>query len=75
MIANWGANFLVAGTFLTLASAITTQRTFFLYTGIAILAFAFFAARVPETKDRTLEDIQRDLMSDEEHHDNAAAAA
>ena len=73
-IANWGANFLVAATFLSLATAITRQGTFFLYTGIAILAFIFFAARVPETKDRTLEDIQRDLTSEEEPEPRQAAA-
>ncbi|HEU5267938.1 MAG TPA: sugar porter family MFS transporter [Jatrophihabitans sp.] len=73
-IANWGANFLVAATFLSLASAITRQGTFFLYTGIAILAFVFFAARVPETKDRTLEDIQRELTSDDQREDSPAAA-
>ena len=73
-IANWGANFLVAATFLSLATAITRQGTFFLYTGIAVLAFVFFAARVPETKDRTLEDIQRDLTSEQETESRQAAA-
>jgi sugar porter (SP) family MFS transporter len=60
-VANWGANLLVASTFLTLGSAITRQGTFYLYAGLGILAIVFFAARVPETKGRTLEDIQADL--------------
>jgi MFS family permease len=60
-IANWGANFLVAQTFLTLSGAITRQGVFFLYAGLAVLSVIFFALRVPETKGRSLEDIQSDL--------------
>ena len=64
-VANWGANFLVAQTFLTLGGAITTQGVFYLYAGLAVLALAFFAWRVPETKNRSLEEIQADLVSEE----------
>jgi sugar porter (SP) family MFS transporter len=60
-VANWGANFLVAVTFLSLGQAITRQGTFFLYTGLGVLAFMFFLWRVPETKNRSLEDIQQEL--------------
>ena len=63
-VANWGANFLVAATFLTLSSAITRQGTFLLYAAIAVAAFAVFAAKVPETKGRTLEEIQQDVASE-----------
>jgi hypothetical protein len=62
-MANWAANFIVAGTFLTLNSWITRQGTFFLYTGIGVLAFLFFLFRVPETKGRSLEDVQSELTS------------
>ncbi|MGH3472084.1 MAG: MFS transporter, partial [Nocardioidaceae bacterium] len=64
-IANWGANFLVAQTFLTLGGAITTQGVFYLYAGLAIVAIIFFAVSVPETKDRTLEEIQDDVLADD----------
>ena len=60
-VANWGANFLVAATFLSLSSLITRQGTFILYGVLAILAFAVFAARVPETRGRTLEEIQTEV--------------
>ncbi len=60
-VANWGANLLVASTFLTLGSAITRQGTFYLYAVLGVLAVVFFAARVPETRGRSLEEIQRDL--------------
>jgi sugar porter (SP) family MFS transporter len=60
-IFNWGANFLVAQTFLSLSNAITRQGVFFLYAGLAVLSLVFFAVRVPETKGRPLEEIQEDL--------------
>jgi sugar porter (SP) family MFS transporter len=60
-IANWLANFVVAGTFLTLSGAITRQGTFFLYAALGVVAAVFFSMRVPETKGRSLEDIQQEL--------------
>ncbi|NYD40519.1 sugar porter family MFS transporter [Nocardioides panaciterrulae] len=67
-VANWGANFLVAATFLTLSGAITRQGTFLLYAGIAVVAFLVFAARVPETKGRSLEEIQAEVADDSPAH-------
>ena len=61
-IANWGANFLVAATFLSLSGAITRQGTFFLYAGMAILALIFFSLRIPETQGKSLEEIQEELV-------------
>lgn len=60
-VVNWAVNFGVAATFLSLSSAITRQGTFYLYAGLALIAFLFFRAKVPETKGRSLERIQRDL--------------
>jgi len=62
-IANWLSNFAVSATFLTLAGAITRQGIFVLYAAMAAAAVAFFAWRVPETKGRTLEQIQQDVDS------------
>lgn len=64
-IGNWGANFLVAQTFLSLGHAITRQGVFFLYAALAVLSVIFFALRVPETRGRSLEEIQQDLAGDE----------
>jgi sugar porter (SP) family MFS transporter len=64
-MANWAANFVVAGSFLTLNMLITRQGTFFLYTAIGVAAFLFFLFRVPETKGRSLEEIQQDLVKEE----------
>ena len=41
-ICNWGANFLVAQTFLTLSDWITRAGVFFLYAGLAVLSIVFF---------------------------------
>lgn len=60
-VLNWAANFVVAGSFLTLISLISRQGTFFLFGGLGILAILFFAWRVPETKGKSLEQIQKDL--------------
>src|SRR6478735_11509351 len=71
-LVNWGANFLVAATFLSLGQVITRQGTFYLYAGLGILAFLFFLKKVPETKDRSLENIQSDLMAKDSPGTNPA---
>jgi len=60
-VCNWGANFVVAQTFLTLSGAISRQGVFFLYAGLAVLALAFFVIRVPETRGKSLEEVQQEL--------------
>ncbi|KAL6657699.1 hypothetical protein ACP70R_005479 [Stipagrostis hirtigluma subsp. patula] len=46
-------------TFLSLSKAITIGGSFFLYAGIAALAWAFFFTYLPETRGRTLEEVGR----------------
>jgi sugar porter (SP) family MFS transporter len=58
---NWGLNFAISYTFLTLTDAITKQGTFWLYAFFGVCAVVFFLTVVPETKDRSLEEIQSDL--------------
>lgn len=60
-VGNWTANFLVSSFFLTLTSAITREGTFWLYAGFGIAALVFFALRLPETKNRSLEEIAHEL--------------
>lgn len=61
--ANWGANLLVALTFLTLTKLIGKPATFWLY-GIVTLAAWFFAFfLVPQTKGKTLEQIEAYMRS------------
>ena len=63
-VANWAANFVVSFTFLTLVGVITRAGTFWLYGVIAVGALAFFFFFVPETKGKSLEDIERELGAD-----------
>ncbi|MGI8760792.1 MAG: sugar porter family MFS transporter [Jatrophihabitantaceae bacterium] len=60
-IANWGANFVVTVSFLTLLGAIGDDGTFFLFGFLTVVALAYFYKQVPETKNRTLPQIERDL--------------
>ncbi len=60
-VANWGFNFLVSFTFLQLTHTAGKGGAFFTYAGIGVLAVLFFAWKVPETKGKTLEEIERDL--------------
>jgi MFS family permease len=56
-----GANFVVTISFLTLLSAIGNAGTFFLFAALSIVALAYFLRQVPETKNRSLPDIERGL--------------
>ncbi len=56
--ANWGAAFLVAEFFLSLTDAITTTGTFWLFAFFCAVAFVWIGRTVPETKGRSLEDIE-----------------
>jgi sugar porter (SP) family MFS transporter len=56
---NWSANLLVTLTFLTLVEWMGASRTFWLYGFLAIGAWIFSYALVPETKGKTLEQIEQ----------------
>ena len=70
-VANWAANLLVSLTFLTLINGgafsgfefggIGKTGTFGLYAGLSVLSLLFVYWKVPETKGRSLEDIEADL--------------
>ena len=63
-VANWSFNFLVSFTFLTLTTSIGKDWTFWLYAIIGVAAFMFFLVKVPETKGKTLEQIEQELSGD-----------
>jgi len=57
-VANWSANLVVAVSFLTLTQVLGKSTTFWLYALISIGAWLFAFFLVPETKGRTLEEIE-----------------
>jgi SP family galactose:H+ symporter-like MFS transporter len=58
---NWGANLVVTLTFLTLVEKLGPSQTFWFYGLCAIAAGVFSFYFVPETKGRTLEEIEEFL--------------
>ncbi|HMG32910.1 MAG TPA: sugar porter family MFS transporter [Blastocatellia bacterium] len=58
---NWGSNLVVSLLFLPLLEAIGPSWTYLLYALLALAAFAFSYYLVPETKGRTLEQIEKSL--------------
>lgn len=58
---NWAFNFAVSFTFLTLINVVTRSGAFWFYAFLGICALLFFWFLIPETKDRSLEEIERDL--------------
>jgi len=69
--ANWAANLLVSITFLSLVGALGAPATFWLYACLGGLAFVFCWLLVPETKGRSLEQIER-YWKNGRHWDKAA---
>jgi hypothetical protein len=57
-IGNWVANFIVSYFFLQEVGLIGKPATFWIYAGVGVLATGFIWLRVPETKGRTLEQIE-----------------
>jgi SP family galactose:H+ symporter-like MFS transporter len=59
-VTNWVMNLVVAVTFLTLVGAVGHASTFWIYGVITIGAWFFIYKLVPETKGKTLEQIEAD---------------
>jgi len=59
---NWVANMIVGATFLTLLESFGNANTFWLYGGLNLLFIVITLWLVPETKNVSLEHIERNLM-------------
>jgi sugar porter (SP) family MFS transporter len=62
--ALWIACFALTFTFPALNAALGPAGTFWLYSGICVVGFFFVLRRVPETKGKTLEQIERGYASE-----------
>jgi len=58
--ANWLAAFLVTEFFLSIVNAIGESATFFIFAALCVVTFVFVYFLVPETRGRSLEQIQED---------------
>jgi sugar porter (SP) family MFS transporter len=56
-VANWSANLLITLTFLTAINGLGKSTVFWIYAGFAVVGIVFVRFCVPETKGRSLEDI------------------
>jgi SP family galactose:H+ symporter-like MFS transporter len=57
-VANWTMNLGVAVTFLSLVNAVGRSSTFWIYGAITVCAWIFIYKLMPETKGKTLEQIE-----------------
>ena len=58
-VALWCGTLLVTLTFLSLVNLFTASGVFLLYATVSIAAFLFVWRRIPETKGKTLEEIEK----------------
>lgn len=61
----WAASFLMTYTFPLLNDALGASGVFWLYGGVCLAGFLFCWRMVPETKNKTLEEIEKQLTSKE----------
>lgn len=62
-MAGWGSNIIISLSFLPLMETMGISSTFWAYAVISFLGIFFVWRLVPETKGRTLEEIERDLLT------------
>ena len=67
--ANWLGAFAVTMTFLSLSNAITSAGVFWLYAAFCVVTFFFVRHFLPETKGRSLEEIQTMWGDPQKIHD------
>ncbi len=62
VVALWMGNFALSLTFPVLYEKLGLARCFWLYAGICFAGFLFILTRLPETRGKTLEEIEKDLV-------------
>jgi hypothetical protein len=61
-LTHWVLDLIIASSVLTLINTITATGMFWLYGFFGIIGILFVYRMVPETKDRTLEEVDAELM-------------
>ena len=64
--ALWAASFILTYTFPLLNSSLGSYGTFWIYAAICAAGFIFFIFRLPETKGKSLESLEKELVDDGE---------
>jgi SP family galactose:H+ symporter-like MFS transporter len=59
---QWGANFIVSMTFLSILQAVGAENTFLIYATMCASCLVFCYICVPETKGVSLEQIEKNLL-------------
>ncbi|CAH0243664.1 Galactose-proton symporter [Rahnella aquatilis] len=62
---NWIANMIVGATFLTMLDSLGNANTFWVYAALNVVFIFITIALIPETKNVSLEHIERNLMKGE----------
>lgn len=60
----WVASFVLTYTFPILNETLHASGTFWIYGGICLAGFVFIRSRLPETKGKSLEEIEKELTTD-----------
>ncbi len=63
VVLNWLFNLILGLSFLSIVDAISAAGCFWLLAGLSVLSVIYIYKRVPETKGKTLEEIQKELIS------------
>lgn len=67
---NWMSNTLVSLTFLSLIQQLGETGTFMIYFSISLIGLVFFYFKLPETKGKKLEDIEKIFQTDSQSKTN-----
>eukprot|EP00455_Lapot_gusevi_P020611 TRINITY_DN2181_c0_g1_i4.p1 TRINITY_DN2181_c0_g1~~TRINITY_DN2181_c0_g1_i4.p1 ORF type:complete len:344 (-),score=120.54 TRINITY_DN2181_c0_g1_i4:111-1064(-) len=62
VVTNWLSAFAVTSSFAAMNDALSDSGTFFLFAAVSVLSGFFVVFFVPETKGKSLEDIQREFL-------------
>lgn len=61
---NWGLAFLITATLISISDAIGIGQTFWIFAGISLVGTIFTVLLIPETKGKSLTEIQRMLSGE-----------